>query len=70
MVFPSKITLFPYTIIYFKCYIQYVAEQIDEFIYVKNPPNCVGGIRVIIRASLLIQFILLVYYFLVFYTYK
>jgi hypothetical protein len=26
-----------------------VGEQIDEFIYVKNPPNCVGGIRVIIR---------------------
>ena len=26
-----------------------VAEQIDEIISVKNPPNCVGGIRVIIR---------------------
>jgi hypothetical protein len=26
-----------------------VAEQIDEFIYVKNPPKRVGGIRVIIR---------------------
>jgi hypothetical protein len=34
---------------------QSVAEQIDEFIYVKNPSNCVGGIRVIIRASLLVR---------------
>jgi hypothetical protein len=25
-----------------------VADQIDEIISVKNPPNCVGGIRVII----------------------
>ncbi len=32
-----------------------VAEQIDEFVNVKNPPNCVGGIRVIIRASLLVS---------------
>jgi hypothetical protein len=31
------------------------AEQTDEFIYVKNPPNCVGGIRVIIRASILVS---------------
>jgi hypothetical protein len=23
-----------------------VVEQIDKFINVKNPPNCVGGIRV------------------------
>jgi hypothetical protein len=52
-----------------------VAEQIDECINVKNPPNCVGGIRVIIRASFLasrllvslrntsIQFILLVVFY-------
>jgi hypothetical protein len=26
-----------------------VAEQIDEISSVKNPPNCVGGIRVFIR---------------------
>jgi hypothetical protein len=51
------------------------------FLCKKNPPNCVGGIRVIIRAFLLvsrllvslrntsIQFTLLVYYFLVFYNY-
>ncbi len=30
-----------------------VAEQIEEFIIVKNPPNCVGGTRVIIRAGVL-----------------
>jgi hypothetical protein len=57
-----------------------VAEQIDKCINVKNPPNCVGGIRVLIRVSFLasrllallrntsIQFTLLVYYFLVFYS--
>jgi hypothetical protein len=56
-----------------------VAEQIDEFINVKNPPNCVGGIRVFIRASFSvslllvslrntsIQFTLSECYFLVFY---
>jgi hypothetical protein len=56
-----------------------VGAQIDECINVKNPPNCVGGIRVFIRVSFLaslllallrntsIQFYTAVYYFLVFY---
>jgi hypothetical protein len=32
-----------------------VAEQIDKFINVKNPPNCVGGIHVFIHASVLVS---------------
>ncbi len=35
-----------------------VAEQMHECINVKNPPNCVGGIRVLIRVSFLASLLL------------
>ncbi len=63
-----------------RIYVTNVAEQIDEFMNVENPPNCVGEIRVFSRASFLVslllvslrntstQFTLPEGYFLVFYT--
>jgi hypothetical protein len=44
----TKITSFP-SVQADDVYNCIVAEQIDEIISVKNPQNCVGGIRVIIR---------------------